>query len=101
MISPSPSCFFHVSKTKKPLGEVIHAIHQEFDIVSKVVATTTDNGANHVVAFDVFGEQEGKVAQEDDEKVFIAQLCDVQGQLAGEDIDANLRITLPPFSRCW
>ncbi|XP_019730210.1 uncharacterized protein LOC109518643 [Hippocampus comes] len=78
-------------QAKKPLGEVIHAIHQEFGIASKVVATTTDNGANHVAAFDAFGKQEGVVAQE---------LCDVQGQLAAEDIDTNLRITLPPCRRC-
>ncbi|XP_051927040.1 uncharacterized protein LOC127604142 isoform X1 [Hippocampus zosterae] len=90
-----------VSQTHQLLGEVIHDIHQEFGIVNKVVATTTDNGANYVAAFNAFGEQKERlVVQEEDEEVLTAQLCDVQGQLDAEDIDGNPHLTLPPHRRC-
>uniref|UniRef100_A0A3Q2Z3R4 Uncharacterized LOC109529306 n=1 Tax=Hippocampus comes TaxID=109280 RepID=A0A3Q2Z3R4_HIPCM len=90
-----------VSQTHELLGEVIHDIHQEFGIANKVVATTTDNGANYVAAFDAFGEQKERlVVQEEDEEVLTAQLCDVQGQLDAEDNDSNPHLTLPPHRRC-
>ncbi|XP_077364256.1 uncharacterized protein LOC144008073 isoform X4 [Festucalex cinctus] len=86
-------------QTHQLLREVIHDIHQEFGIVKKVVATTTDSGANYVAAFNDFGEPlEKEVVQEEDEEVVLGQRVDVQGLLDGEDIDPH--ITLPPHRRC-
>uniref|UniRef100_A0A3Q2YRB0 HAT C-terminal dimerisation domain-containing protein n=1 Tax=Hippocampus comes TaxID=109280 RepID=A0A3Q2YRB0_HIPCM len=82
-------------KTDQLLAEVIRDVHQEFGIVKKVVATTTDNGTNYVAVLNAFGEP-----QEEDEEVLPGQPGDVQGHLDGEDVDAEPRVALPPHRRC-
>lgn len=77
------------------MAEVIRDVHHEFGIVKKVVATTTDNGANYVAVLNAFGEP-----QEEDEEVVPGQPGDVQGHLDGEDVDAEPRVALPPHRRC-
>ncbi|XP_077404827.1 uncharacterized protein LOC144037315 isoform X5 [Vanacampus margaritifer] len=85
-------------QTHQLLREVIHDIYQEFGIVEKVVATTTDSGANYVAAFSDFGEPLEEEVHEEDEDVLLGEPVNVQGLLDGEDIDP--RITLPPHRRC-
>ncbi|XP_077380569.1 uncharacterized protein LOC144020710 isoform X1 [Festucalex cinctus] len=75
------------------LRRVIHDVHQEFAIVQKVAAITTDNGAN-------FGEAERKreEVEEEAEEEVLGEPGDVQGRLDGEDADPQ--ITLPTHRRC-
>ncbi|XP_019740446.1 ADP-ribosylarginine hydrolase isoform X2 [Hippocampus comes] len=96
-----------VGQTHQLLGEAIHEVHREFGIVEKVVATTTDNGANYVAASNAFGEseergevQEEEEGEEEEEEEVTGQPGDVQGQLDDEDIDAEPQINLPPHRCC-
>ena len=69
------------------LAQVIYDVHQDFGLGHKVVATTTDNGANYVAAFKHFGVEdvpvEGDQEEEEEylEEVVIGRPLDVHDQL--------------------
>ena len=100
---------------------MIHEIHQEFNLTDKVVATTTDNGANYRAAFEMFGssiepmhiiERPVDSEQDDAEEQLIedselvpsseSRGLDLHHILTGaSEEEDSLDITLPPQRRCW
>lgn len=80
------------------LAAKLEEIHTEYEIVSKIVKTTTDNGSNFVKAFSVFAanpEQAEEPAEtEEDECTF----HDVYGDLT--EAAVSLEYQLPPRQRC-
>lgn len=94
--------FSQESQTKVLLGQVIFDVHQDFGLGHKVVATTTDNGANYVAAFKHFGVEgvpvEGREEEEDLEEVVIGRPADVHDQL--EDEGEETLLELPKHYRC-
>lgn len=69
-------------------------IHQEYSIHGKVAATTTDNGANYVAAFNAFGANQDSlpVSNEDPD----LEVVDLQMLLRDEGENPSL----PPHQRC-
>lgn len=80
------------------LAAKLEEIHTEYEIVSKIVKTTTDNGSNFVKAFSVFAanpeQPEEPVETEKDECTF----HDVYGDLT--EAAESLEYQLPPHQRC-
>jgi KRAB domain-containing zinc finger protein len=77
------------------LAAKLEEIHTEYEIVSKIVKTTTDNGSNFVKAFSVFAvNPEEPEETEGDESTF----HDVYGDLT--EAAESFEYQLPPHQRC-
>jgi hypothetical protein len=77
------------------LAAKLEEIHTEYEIVSKIVKTKTDNGSNFVKAFSVFAvNPEESEETEGDESTF----HDVYGDLT--EAAESFEYQLPPHQRC-
>ncbi|XP_076057324.1 uncharacterized protein LOC143034865 [Oratosquilla oratoria] len=83
-------------QTSDHLAQAITDIHQEFGLANKVLATTTDNGANYVAAFRHFGA-EGQEEQENPE-VVVGQPGKLHVQL--HQVAPEVAAHLPVHYRC-
>ena len=88
------------------IASTLENIHSEFGIRKKVSRTTTDNGANFVKAFSVFGEQAAEInaatadPDEDDDEPDERgrEIVDVYSTLSENDSDTDF--SLPKHQRC-
>ena len=77
------------------LAAKLEEIHTDYEIVSKIVKTTTDNGSNFVKAFSVFADN----PEEPDDTEEDEYTCDeVYGDLT--DAAESFEYQLPPHQRC-
>lgn len=88
------------SQTHQLLAHAMYDIHQDFGLVGKVAATTTDNGANYVSAFKHYAAAdvplEDPEEEEEDPEVVVGEPADLQAQLEGEAAEAGVELELPP-----
>ncbi|KAG0716634.1 hypothetical protein GWK47_009202 [Chionoecetes opilio] len=86
-------------QTNVVLAQAIFDVHHEFGLGNKVVATTTDNGANYVAAFKYFGVGNMPVEEEEeqDPEVVVGQPANLHAQL--EEV-APAVVKLPKHYRC-
>ena len=76
------------------LAAKLEEIHSEYDIVSTIAKTTTNNGSNFVKAFSVFAENPEEAEEtEEDESVF-----HVYGDLT--EATESVEYHFPPHQRC-
>ena len=96
-------CQLEGSHTFDVLAGALNNIHTDYNIRSKVVCTTTDNGSNFVKAFKVYGHDENNNAgqtrevsssDEEDDGVEIVDVGDIL------DEDDGLEYQLPKHHRC-
>ncbi|XP_076034188.1 uncharacterized protein LOC143020993 isoform X2 [Oratosquilla oratoria] len=87
-------------QTSNHLAQVITDIHQEFGLANKVVATTTDNGANYMATFRHFGAAEVAVEgqEEEDPEVVVDQPGNLHVQL--HQVAPEMAVQLPVHYRC-
>jgi hypothetical protein len=85
------------SQTHQLLAHAMYDIHQDFGLVGKVAATTTDNGANYVSAFKHYAAADVPL---EDPEVVVGEPADLQAQLEGEAAEAGVELELPPHRRC-
>ncbi|KAG0724092.1 hypothetical protein GWK47_041391 [Chionoecetes opilio] len=90
---------FQEKQTNVVLAQAIFDVHHEFGLGNKVVATTTDNGANYVAAFKYFGVGNMPVEEEEeqDPEVVVGQPANLHAQL--EEV-APAVVKLPKHYRC-
>lgn len=89
-------------QTKELLANELYAINSDFAITRKIVATTTDNGANYCAAFSHFGGTQDvpvPAAEDHDPDGGGVDIVDVHDLLEGQEFDADLPM-LPTQRRC-
>lgn len=114
------------SQTAHLLGKELYNILQDFGVIGKVSAVTTDNGANYVAAFRLHGPEDETSAdavhldsppvsqsslvspsqegddQDDDEDQSLPSIHDVTNALSCSlEALSDEGYILPPHYRCW
>lgn len=87
------------SHTYDVIAKAMWSIHKEFNIVSKVHSTTTDNGSNFLKSFKMFGKNELAPPQresadddedEDEEDFVFISIADIFDQHAVKEMEARV-----------